>query len=104
MTGPTFYTIDFAREVVLQGRSTTFINIGRVESELAPVAPFTLPDDVYIIVMPSARNFDSYASVSAVTGTTASAYNTVNVGITGTFPSINELGFNTATFSPSEPS
>ena len=94
MTGPTFYTIDFAREVVLQGRSTTFINIGRVESELVPISPFTVPDDVYIIVMPSARNFDSYASVSAVTGTTASSYNTINVGITGTFPIANNLGFN----------
>ena len=94
MTGPTFYSIDFAREVVLQGRSTTFINIGRVESELAPVSPFTRPDDVYIIIFPSARNFDSYASVSAITGTTSGTYNSINVGITGVFPTADNLGFN----------
>ena len=94
MTGPNFYTIDFAREVVLQGRSTTFVNIGRVESALAPTGTFANPDDVYIIVFPSARNFDSYASVSALTGTTSGLYNVVNVGITGTFPVTDSLGFN----------
>jgi hypothetical protein len=93
MTGPNFYTIDFAREVVLQGRSSTFINIGRVESELAPVAPFSIPDDVYIIIFPSARNFDSFASVSALTGTSSGSY-ALNVGITGTFPAADVLGFN----------
>ena len=97
MTGPKFYTIDFAREVVLQGRSTTFINIGRVESELGPTGTFTSPDDVYIIVFPSARNFDSYASTQATTAginSPGDLYNTFNVGISGTFPSANTLGFN----------
>jgi len=94
MTGPNFYTIDFAREVVLQGKSTTFINIGRVESALAPTGTFVAPDDVYIIVFPSARNFDSYASVSAISGTPSGLYNAENVGIAGTFPAADVLGFN----------
>jgi len=93
MTGPKFYTIDFAREVVLQGKTSTFINIGRVDSELQPASPFINYDDVYIIVFPSARNFDSYASVSALTGT-SSGYLAQGVGITGTFPAAHVLGFN----------
>lgn len=98
MTGPNFYTIDFARETVLQGKSTTFVSIARVDSELyEPSFPLSPNDDVYIIVIPSARNFESYASVSALTGVTggpSDLNNTYNVGITGTFPNTDVLGFN----------
>ena len=54
MTGPNFYTIDFAREVVLQGKSTTFITIGRNDDALGSL------DDLYVIVMPNTRTFNSY--------------------------------------------
>ena len=56
MTGPNFYTIDFSREVVLQGKSTTFITIGRDESNLLAT------EDLYVIVMPNTRTFNSYLS------------------------------------------
>ena len=56
MTGPNFYTIDFAREVVLQGKSTTFITIGRNDVNLLPT------EELWAIVMPNTRTFNSYFS------------------------------------------
>ena len=68
MTGPNFYTIDFAREVVLQGQSTTFITVGRDDNNLTPT------DDVYIIVYPNTRTFNSYGIMNAI-GSTAGVGN-----------------------------
>ena len=36
ITGPDFYKIDFEREVVLQGKSTTFLTINRNDDVIAP--------------------------------------------------------------------
>lgn len=88
MTGPNFYTIDFDREIVLQGKSTTFITIGRNDNVLET-------RDLCILILPSARTFDAYASVTAV-GTTAAVGNTLdnlNIGLTG-FSNANHLAFN----------
>ena len=56
MTGPNFYTIDFAREVVLQGKTSTFLTVGRNDTSLSTT------EELYMIVFPSTRTFDSYAS------------------------------------------
>jgi hypothetical protein len=62
MTGPNFYTIDFSREVVLQGKSTTFITIGRDDAHLAA------NEDLWVIVMPNTRTFNSYLSGAQTPG------------------------------------
>ena len=55
MTGPNFYNIDFAREVVLQGRSSTFITIERNSSVLSPL------EKVYVLMFPHTRTFNSFS-------------------------------------------
>jgi hypothetical protein len=96
MTGPNFYTIDFDREIVLQGRSTTFLTIARNDSVLSQL------DNLYVMVMPYTRTFESVASMIAVgvtstTGTAGSGVlNNVEVYPQGTIqiPNANQLSFN----------
>jgi hypothetical protein len=87
MTGPNFYSIDFSREQVLQGKSTTFITIGRNDSVLGNNA-------LYVLVFPHARTFDAYATADAkftnsLTGTQVSGVELT----TSTYPNTNELSF-----------
>lgn len=90
MTGPNFYTIDFAREVVLQGKSTTFITLGRNDGvNLLPT------DDLYVIVMPNTRTFNSYLSSTQTPGAAgAPATQEVKASITTFNVSPNVLSFN----------
>jgi hypothetical protein len=90
MTGPNFYTIDFSREVVLQGKSTTFITIGRNEGiNLLPT------EDLYVIVMPNTRTFNSYLSGTQTPGGTGlTAIQEVEVTTTTTNVSPGVLSFN----------
>ena len=74
MTGPNFYTIDFSREIVLQGKSTTFITIGRDDAHLLA------SEDLYVIVMPNTRTFNSYLSGDQIPGGGGTAaFNSVKV-------------------------
>ena len=52
ITGPDFYKIDFEREVVLQGKSTTFLTINRNDDVLAP------SEDLYVVLYPNTRTFE----------------------------------------------
>ena len=53
LTGPNFYSIDFDREVVLQGKSTTFITINRNNDVLSE------DETLYAILYPMSRTFES---------------------------------------------
>lgn len=53
MTGPNFYKIDFEREVVLQGKSSTFITINRNEDVLGT------NETLYVLFYPNTRTFES---------------------------------------------
>jgi hypothetical protein len=79
MTGPNFYTIDFAREVVLQGRTSTFLTVGRNDTSLSTT------EELYMIVFPSTRTFDSYATGELNgpgVGSTASSYDVNDITLT----------------------
>ena len=86
MTGPNFYNIDFAREVVLQGKSTTFITIGRNDDVLNN-------DELYAIVMPNTRTFSSYMSGQQMPDGTPAIDNTV-VNVTGDLTGPGVLSLN----------
>lgn len=65
--GPKFYNIDFEREVVLQGKSSTFITINRNENFLAT------NETLYVVFFPNTRTFESVgvfeiAQTSAIGG------------------------------------
>ncbi len=53
MTGPNFYKIDFEREVVLQGKSSTFITINRNDDVL------NKNETLYVMFYPNTRTFES---------------------------------------------
>ena len=90
MTGPNFYTIDFAREVVLQGKSTTFITIGRNDDALGS-------DDLCIIIMPNTRTFNSYLSGTQAVGPTGAIGaigKPFEVSTSSNYAETNKLSFN----------
>ena len=87
MNGPNFYNIDFAREVVLQGKSTTFITIGRNDDVLAA------NEELYAIVMPNTRTFNSYLS-GTQNPITVGNINDVKVTSQIPFTQPNTLSFN----------
>lgn len=87
MTGPNFYTIDFDREIVLQGKSTTFVTIARNDS--AGVTGGT--GDVFVMIMPNSRTFNAYYSGTGVTGGTAGVISLSNQSDT---VAPNTLSFN----------
>ena len=64
MTGPNFYTIDFDREIVLQGQSSTFVTISRNDfnGNVAGTNP------VYIMLFPNSRTFNSFYSGNILPG------------------------------------
>ena len=91
MTGPNFYTIDFAREVVLQGKSTTFITIGRNDDALGSL------DDLYVIVMPNTRTFNSYLSGSqgpGPAGAIGAIGSPFEISTSSNYADTNKLSFN----------
>jgi len=58
---PSFYKIDVEREVVLQGKTTTFISIIRNDATLfGPILP---NEDLYIIGFPQAYTFEQRAEI-----------------------------------------
>ena len=89
MTGPNFYTIDFDREIVLQGKSTTFVTIARNDS--AGVTGGT--GNVYVMIMPNTRTFETYYAGTGTTGAGANSINLYN-GETGINGNVNKLSFN----------
>jgi hypothetical protein len=60
MTGPNFYNVDFAREVVLQGQSTTFVTIARNDAD-----GISSDEDLFVIVYPNSRTFNAYGIMNA---------------------------------------
>ncbi len=91
MKGPKFYSIDFTREIVLQGKSNAFLTISRNDDEL------NQDETLYIVAYPSTNTFNSYASVTGNGGNISSEPNAIdNVNLTGQFPENNKLGFNNA--------
>ena len=66
LTGPNFYKIDFEREVVLQGKSTTFITINRNDDVLSA------NETLYVMFYPNTRTFES-AGVFEISQTSAAA-------------------------------
>ena len=58
LTGPSFYKIDFEREVVLQGKSTTFLTINRNEEALLP------SENLCVMLYPNSRTFESVGTFS----------------------------------------
>ena len=88
MTGPNFYNIDFAREVVLQGQSTTFITIARNDAEPGAI---NNDEDIFVIVYPNSRTFNAYGIMSA-SGTTGPAG--INVSRPSSQDNLSALSFN----------
>jgi hypothetical protein len=88
MTGPNFYNIDFAREVVLQGQSTTFITIARNDAEPNAI---DINEDLFIIAYPNSRTFNAYGIMSA-SGTTGPAG--INVSRPSSQDNLSALSFN----------
>ncbi len=88
MTGPNFYNIDFAREVVLQGQSTTFITIARNDEESGAISE---NEDIFVIVYPNSRTFNAYGIMSA-SGTTGAAG--INVSRPSSQDNLSGLSFN----------
>lgn len=56
INGPNFYSIDFEREVVMQGKSTSFITINRNDDVLAQ------DETLYVLFYPNTRTFESVGS------------------------------------------
>lgn len=52
-TGTNFYKINFEREVVLQGKSTTFLTINRNDDVLSAA------ENLYVMIYPNTRTFES---------------------------------------------
>jgi hypothetical protein len=88
MTGPNFYNIDFAREVVLQGQSTTFITIARNDAEPGAISN---DEDIFVIAYPNSRTFNAYGIMSA-SGTTGAAG--INVSRPSSQDNLLGLSFN----------
>ena len=101
MTGPNFYTIDFDREIVLQGQSTTFVTIAR--NDFPGVAGGN--GDVYIMLFPNTKTFHSYYSgtgdsvESYLDGTSVSNVKLSNPDNQNI--AVNQLSFNNVGFGPS---
>ena len=58
-TGPSFYKIDFERENVFQGKTTSFLSIRRDETVMSS------SEKLYVIVYPQANTFETAAAFSA---------------------------------------
>jgi hypothetical protein len=88
MTGPNFYNIDFSRDTVLQGKSSTFFTIARNDGVLGT-------DTLYFIVCPNGRTFDAYSTANIV-GTTAGTGTSIDkVEVYGTqSPQVGKMSFN----------
>jgi hypothetical protein len=58
---PNFYKIDCEQEVVVQGKTTTFVTISRNDDS------YDMPsaNDLVVIIYPEANTFDTYARVTA---------------------------------------
>lgn len=86
MTGPNFYSIDFSREIVLQGKSTTFITISRNDDVLSS------NQILYVLAFPQARTFDAYATVESYFTNGVTGAQVTGVELTSaTFASNKEL-------------
>ena len=71
MPSPNFYKIDFEREVVLQGRTTTFVTITRDDTVMAP------NEVLYIIGFPQAYTFEQRGEIITGSGAITSAVQTI---------------------------
>ena len=74
LTGPNFYKIDFEREVVLQGKSTTFLTINRNADVLSTA------EDLYVVIYPNSRTFESVGTFDISQSTPEVAGITINEG------------------------
>ena len=85
-TGPNFYQIDFEREVVYQGKTTSFLTIRRNDSVM------TSNEKLYVMVYPQINTFELETTIKAV-GDGSSSYVTIPYG-SEFYPGDGSLSFN----------
>lgn len=81
MEGPNFYSIDFSREQVLQGKSTTFVTIARNDD-----GGMENDEILYIIPFVSTKTFNCYATANVEGGI-------IDIGDNLTLNSVKAEGF-----------
>jgi len=101
MTGPNFYNIDFDREIVLQGQSTTFITISRNDSYGVTGGH----EDVYVMLFPNTKTFRShYSGVADSSSSYSDGVSQYNIKLSnpgGETVNPNQLSINNPGFGPS---
>ncbi|MFM2009904.1 MAG: Tenacibaculum phage PTm1 [Bacteroidota bacterium] len=90
INGPNFYNIDFEREVVMQGKSSTFLTINRNDDVLAQ------DETLYVLFYPNTRTFESVGTFEiSQTSAIGGQCNLTSQGfIDQDLSTVNTLGFN----------